>query len=402
LVRALHSFGYLPSESLSSASQLTYFLRILGERDLFDLISAARPFGRVLCNSTRVSDRDTDYRATHSAGSFGEPVDEWYLTLLNGRLYVSGPNHEAYTQSAALKSVRAPRRLSQLRELWEAVPPAPVALLGVTHERSVFFLNQAHRDLGAAFHLCEVGYSSQAGHSVQQAVEKCLKAILFHLGARAEKIHPLEELVDSVRNAQLTVGARLATRYDTVMKRITPFAVKYRYEPLDPEFSPDDLWHYLDLAIDVHSAAWHIIQSHQCRREVSTAAVVSSWDEPHIRCLARRHAGAIGWATPSRPKRILLDWLTAFRHDGSQPGVTCTCPTRPSWPPVPYETPGSEPLAYWWLIPGGGVLGVERAGGRIRRPSHYRIQPGKSASDAKLRQLSQSLNISDQVWSGGR
>jgi HEPN domain-containing protein len=70
-----------------------------------------------------------------------------------------------------------------------------------------------------------------ACYHAQQAIEKCLKAVLALTGAAIPRTHNLEELGDRVTEAMPT----LALDADELAE-ITPFAVELRY---DPDFWPD-------------------------------------------------------------------------------------------------------------------------------------------------------------------
>lgn len=70
-----------------------------------------------------------------------------------------------------------------------------------------------------------------ACYHAQQAIEKCLKAVLAVGGAAIPRTHNLEELADRANEAM----PPLALDADELAE-ITPFAVELRY---DPDFWPD-------------------------------------------------------------------------------------------------------------------------------------------------------------------
>jgi len=68
------------------------------------------------------------------------------------------------------------------------------------------------------------------GFHAQQAVEKLLKALLVGLGGTYPHIHRISDLMDLSEQA----GSKLPKElYD--LRRLTPFAVEFRYDPLPEE-----------------------------------------------------------------------------------------------------------------------------------------------------------------------
>jgi HEPN domain-containing protein len=70
------------------------------------------------------------------------------------------------------------------------------------------------------------------GIHAQQAAEKCLKAWIASLGKRYPRTHDLMSLLE-----ELTAAGEDTTSLEELVE-LTPFAVEYRYELLDPD---DDL-----------------------------------------------------------------------------------------------------------------------------------------------------------------
>jgi HEPN domain-containing protein len=94
------------------------------------------------------------------------------------------------------------------------------------------WLQKADSDLATAqLVLSSDGPYDTACYHAQQAIEKCLKAILAYNGVSIPRTHNLEELgqsaVDAVPSLELDIDG---------LAEITPFAVEPRY---DPDFWPD-------------------------------------------------------------------------------------------------------------------------------------------------------------------
>lgn len=97
-------------------------------------------------------------------------------------------------------------------------------------EEALRMLRQADADL-AAFHVLRASPEvapAVAGFHAQQAIEKCLKAVLFALGIPFRRTHDLIEL------AHLLGGARhhFPLNLDQ-LALLNPYAVTLRYDDLD-------------------------------------------------------------------------------------------------------------------------------------------------------------------------
>jgi HEPN domain-containing protein len=68
------------------------------------------------------------------------------------------------------------------------------------------------------------------GFHAQQAVEKLLKALLVGLGVTYPHIHKISDLMGLFEQAGIKFPIEL---YD--LRRLTPFAVEFRYDPLPEE-----------------------------------------------------------------------------------------------------------------------------------------------------------------------
>lgn len=90
-------------------------------------------------------------------------------------------------------------------------------------DRIIFHTIKNHPDIGneaVCFH-------------AQQAVEKCLKAVLLVKGVTYRRTHDLDELVDRIMDAGITFPFPVET-----FSLLTPFAVQLRYEDLEIEGLP--------------------------------------------------------------------------------------------------------------------------------------------------------------------
>jgi HEPN domain-containing protein len=79
------------------------------------------------------------------------------------------------------------------------------------------------------------------GFHAQQAVEKALKAWLSFRGQEYPRIHHLKNLFDLVE--QQDPSGVLPFR---ALQRLTPFAVQFRYDDLDPADVTDDFREVID------------------------------------------------------------------------------------------------------------------------------------------------------------
>jgi HEPN domain-containing protein len=108
------------------------------------------------------------------------------------------------------------------------------------------WIAKADSDLATADLLVNAGGPfDTACYHAQQAIEKCLKAILAFCGAAIPRTHNLEELGDRATE----IIPKLALDADELAE-ITPFAVELRYDP--------DFWPNLDTAMNALSAAQHV------------------------------------------------------------------------------------------------------------------------------------------------
>lgn len=251
-----------------------------------------------------------------------------------------------------------------------------VALFGYTSTACLQRLSQCTGDLGAGLALIETPHLAQAGHQFQQSLEKAIKAVLIHAGEEPRWTHPLEEQLDHFATKYPTVGTRLVGRYRQLMTKVTPFAVKYRYQDLEPNFSVADLREFAAIAGTMRSAAWRFVQTHACSGPIATTPYIAVWTVDAVQALARRFAKAVAWF-PRAPDKRLLTWLAAFRHTGSDVNSCClvgvnlgeTTATSTTW------FFGDRTLAHWWLLADGRVLGLELKDPDIDTPGHYLVTP---------------------------
>jgi HEPN domain-containing protein len=94
------------------------------------------------------------------------------------------------------------------------------------------FLALADRDMKTCRQLSEISDSDDEaiGFHAQQAIEKCLKAVLAGKAIPFRKTHDLVELVDILKDR-----LQLAPPHVDVLDQLNPFAVTFRYEFLDLE-----------------------------------------------------------------------------------------------------------------------------------------------------------------------
>jgi HEPN domain-containing protein len=94
------------------------------------------------------------------------------------------------------------------------------------------FLALADRDIKTCRQLSEISDSDDEaiGFHAQQAIEKCLKAVLAGKAIPFRKTHDLVELVDLLKDR-----LQLTPPDVDVLDQLNPFAVTFRYELLDLE-----------------------------------------------------------------------------------------------------------------------------------------------------------------------
>jgi len=94
------------------------------------------------------------------------------------------------------------------------------------------YLALADRDLKTCRQLSEIADSDDEaiGFHAQQAIEKCLKAVLAAKAIPFRKTHDLVELVDLLKDR-----LHLTPPHIEMLDQLNPFAVTFRYELLDLE-----------------------------------------------------------------------------------------------------------------------------------------------------------------------
>jgi HEPN domain-containing protein len=94
------------------------------------------------------------------------------------------------------------------------------------------YLALADRDLKTCRQLSEIPDSDDEaiGFHAQQAIEKCLKAVLAAKAIPFRKTHDLVELVDLLKDR-----LQLTPPHVEMLDQLNPFAVTFRYEFLDLE-----------------------------------------------------------------------------------------------------------------------------------------------------------------------
>jgi HEPN domain-containing protein len=97
---------------------------------------------------------------------------------------------------------------------------------------ALLYLALADRDLKTCRQLSEIADSDDEaiGFHAQQAIEKCLKAVLAAKAIPFRKTHDLVELVDLLKDR-----LQLTPPHVEMLDQLNPFAVTFRYEFLDLE-----------------------------------------------------------------------------------------------------------------------------------------------------------------------
>lgn len=262
--------------------------------------------------------------------------------------------------------------------VWAREPGIPsfespgISLFGYTSTACLQRLSQCSADLGAALVLTDTPYLAQAGHLFQQSMEKAIKAMLLHAGEEPPHSHTLEGLLDLFAAKYPSVGTRLLSRYRRLMERVTPFAVHYRYNALEPTFSVPDLRAFASLTGAMRTATWRFVQTHGRHGEFAPSPFISEWTEDAVGELARRFGHAYRWFYPAPPDQRLLAWLAPFRHAGIQPSRCCLVKVE-----LGKETEShgwfSLTVAQWWRLANGQVLGIELPGEDFPTPGHYLV-----------------------------
>lgn len=109
----------------------------------------------------------------------------------------------------------------------------------LAHEEALRALRIADRDIVAFTALISAPQVSLASSCffAQQAVEKCLKAVLFKQGKAFPPIHDLARLALILQDC----GMVLPLSVDA-LRRLNPFAVTFRYDDMDiPLISADEV-----------------------------------------------------------------------------------------------------------------------------------------------------------------
>jgi HEPN domain-containing protein len=91
------------------------------------------------------------------------------------------------------------------------------------------WLRTAQEDLMAARASLTVEVAWGAAFHAQQAAEKALKALVYHLGLDPSRTHDLCELVDEVAAVDGDLGRSIRGRHGAALEHMSPFAVAGRY-----------------------------------------------------------------------------------------------------------------------------------------------------------------------------
>lgn len=71
---------------------------------------------------------------------------------------------------------------------------------------------------------------ASVGFHAQQAMEKCLKAVLMHHGIEFRRTHDLAELLDLLTDNRLPLPP-----YSESLDELNPYAVEFRYGLVEPQ-----------------------------------------------------------------------------------------------------------------------------------------------------------------------
>jgi len=125
------------------------------------------------------------------------------------------------------------------------------------NSRPEAWLKQAHNDLALARLAKDNGFMAQACYHASQAAEKALKGALLELGIEPPHTHVLNELVQRLGNAGLTV----ATLDALPLRGLSRMAIQSRY-PVDTT-APADLFDRTDAeqAIKTAEAVLNVVAS---------------------------------------------------------------------------------------------------------------------------------------------
>lgn len=99
------------------------------------------------------------------------------------------------------------------------------------HELAAMILTMAEKDLDTLQRMLkDTGFPEEIfGFHAQQAVEKAFKAWLSFVGVEYPKTHDLSTLVDLLVDS----GEEVPKRFE-VLVYLTPFGVRFRYQPYTP------------------------------------------------------------------------------------------------------------------------------------------------------------------------
>lgn len=113
------------------------------------------------------------------------------------------------------------------------------------HDLARLLLSKAHDDKFAMDVLIENPKVADEiiGFHAQQIIEKAIKSILSLNSIRYRKSHDLAELIDLLRDNEISVPAFLEKTTN-----LTPFAVEFRYDFLPTEIGDSERINRLDLS----------------------------------------------------------------------------------------------------------------------------------------------------------
>ena len=164
-------------------------------------------------------------RAARVAGEARVAADVLPYTPEEIRAYLAHGNtvvRDALARGTVLYPVAAVSRYAVFLKEWS---PAATA---------AEWLQRAREDLNTAELLVDAGGGRYrqwwvAANHAQQAAEKALKALIYHLGGEPVRTHRLSELALAAAELNRAVGRRILLRHGPKIGELTPYAVAARY-----------------------------------------------------------------------------------------------------------------------------------------------------------------------------
>jgi len=164
-------------------------------------------------------------RAATLVGEARVAADVFPYTALEIRTYLARGNtavRDALARGTVLYPDEAQSRYTALVREWSETATAAQWLVASREDLQLggailtTLAGKAGPWRGVAFH-------------AQQAAEKALKALIYHLGGEPERTHSLSELALAAADLDQAVGRRILLRHGPRVGELTPYAVAARY-----------------------------------------------------------------------------------------------------------------------------------------------------------------------------